>query len=64
MKTHKHGMTGKRNAAKPDGEKAQSHLIARVTRADKAAWVRAANVRNLTLSEWVIETLNKKSGPA
>jgi hypothetical protein len=58
-----HGMTGQRNAAKPESEKAASILIARVTRADKTAWMQAAKAKGLNLSEWVIETLNKKAGP-
>lgn len=52
----KHGMTGKRNAAKPEGEAATSQVFARVTPREKAAYVKAA--KGKTLSEWVRETLN------
>lgn len=51
---------GNKNAVKDDGEKAMSHLHIRVTQEQKAAWVHAAGGRKL--SEWVIDTLNQKSG--
>lgn len=56
-----HGMTGQKNATKPEAEKAKSHLIARVRRADKALWVRAAQNQGYTLSEWVIVQLNREA---
>ena len=44
------------NAIKSPFGAADSHLHIRVTRTDKARWVRAASGRKLT--EWVVENLN------
>ena len=44
------------NAVKSPSGVADSHLHIRVTRPDKARWVRAASGRKLT--EWVVEHLN------
>lgn len=57
-----HGMTGKRNASKPESAKALSFLVARCKREDKAKWVRAANLKHATLTQWVIDALNRKAG--
>lgn len=43
---------------KPEGQVATSHLHIRVKPRDKAAWVKAAQRRGMTLSEWVVDTLN------
>jgi|LakMenE18May11ns_1017448.scaffolds.fasta_scaffold5413151_1 hypothetical protein len=55
----KHGMTGKRNAAKDDC--AESYIHARCKPQDKASWVRAAQSEGLKLTEWIINTLNEKA---
>ena len=44
---------------KSGGEPASSHLHMRVTRAQKASYVRAAVRQKKKLSEWVCETLDK-----
>ena len=44
---------------KSGGESASSHLHMRVTRVQKAAYVRAAVRENKKLSEWVTEKLDK-----
>jgi predicted HicB family RNase H-like nuclease len=56
-----HGMTGHRNAAKPESDKAAGYLVVRVSRATKAAWVHTAQARGLNLSEWVNEVLNQEA---
>ena len=43
----------------PVGEGASSQLHVRVTRQQKAAYVRAAVAENKKLSEWVTEKLDK-----
>ena len=45
------------NAVKSPFGAADSHLHIRVTRTDKARWVRAAAGHKL--SEWVVENLNR-----
>ncbi len=52
-----HGNTGKRNAAKPTEEILDSQIFARCTKAEKAAYVRAAAGKKL--SDWVRDELNK-----
>ena len=47
------------NAIKSPFGAADSHLHIRVTRTDKARWVRAAAGHKL--SEWVVENLNRAS---
>jgi hypothetical protein len=56
---NKHGMTGKRNAAKDDG--ATSFIHARCKPQDKAVWVRVAQSEGLKLTEWIVNTLNEKA---
>lgn len=53
----RHGGIGNQNAAKD--EKADSQLYIRCTKADKAAWVKAAAPGKL--SKWVVDALNEKS---
>ena len=52
-------MIGNKNAAKPDKDKAESFIHARCKGSDKAAWVKAASAKNMKLTEWITETLNK-----
>ena len=47
------------NARKEEGAKASSFLYIRANPADKSAWVRAAQQRRQTLSEWATERLNR-----
>ncbi len=56
----KHGLTGIRNAAKPAEKKSESYIHARCKTSDKAGWVRAAKVKNMKLTAWIVETLNKE----
>lgn len=44
---------------KREGDPASSHLHMRITRQQKAAYVRAAVRQKKKLSEWVCETLDK-----
>ena len=55
----KHGNIGKRNAAKPEDNKATSNIYARCKKADKDSWEAAAYNENIKLSEWAIKTLNR-----
>lgn len=51
---------GNKHAQKGD-EPAASYLQARCLPSDKAAWVRAANLRGLKLTEWVVQALNREA---
>lgn len=51
---------GNKNAAKPAGERLDSILAVRVTRARKGAYVRAARPRRL--SDWVTHHLDRAAG--
>lgn len=53
----RHGGIGNQNAAKD--EKADTQLYIRCTKADKAAWVKAAAPGKL--SAWVVDALNEKA---
>lgn len=55
---NKHGNTGKQNAMKGD-EPASSYLHIRVTRTQKASWVRCLNDSE-KLSQFVINACNKE----
>ena len=44
--------------AKPADERADSHLQIRVTREQKAGWVKAAQREGKKLSVWVVERLS------
>jgi hypothetical protein len=46
----------------PEGQRAESHLHLRVTRARKTAYVRAANVKKTTLAKWCFGHLDAASG--
>lgn len=61
VEVERHGMTGKRNAAKPEGEAATSQVFARVTPREKSSYVKAA--KGKTLSEWVRDALNAAAKP-
>lgn len=59
MSTKKPGAKmGNTNAAKPPSDKAESFIHARCKRADKSAWVKAAQEQNLKLTEWIVKALN------
>jgi len=62
MTEKKHGNTGNQNAAK--GKDRSSRLNIGVNKTNKAGWVQAAladsDCKNLT--DWVIKTLNEKTG--
>ncbi|SFM42193.1 hypothetical protein [Nitrosomonas communis] len=58
---NQHGNTGKRNAAKPEDQKATSTLIVRCLPSDKASWVKASQLEGLKLTDWVIKTLNERT---
>lgn len=47
----------------PGNEKSKpgSFLYVETSRAEKGAWVRAANKANMKLVEWVTKTLNEKA---
>jgi hypothetical protein len=55
----KHGMTGKRNAAKDAAEQKSGNVQFRCVMADKNGWVKTAQTEGMTLSAWIIDTLNK-----
>jgi hypothetical protein len=61
MDNQQHGNTGKRNAAKPEDQKATSTLIVRCLPSDKASWVKASQLEGLKLTEWVVKILNERS---
>jgi len=48
---------------KREGDPASSHLHMRITRQQKAAYVRAAVAEQKKLSEWVTEKLDKEARP-
>ena len=56
-----HGNDGKRNAAKPAGERADAHLHIRVKADDLLAWKRRASREGAIFTPWVIKQLNAKS---
>lgn len=53
-----HGMTGLRNAAKPVERKKTGNIQFRCDMTDKSGWVKTAKSDGLTLSSWIIKTLN------
>ena len=53
-----HGLTGNKNAAKPDDQKAESHIHARCKSSDKAMWVIASKSKGMKLTEWIVSVLN------
>ena len=53
-----HGLTGNKNAAKPDDQKAESYIHARCTSSDKAMWVIASKSKGMKLTEWIVSVLN------
>ena len=56
-----HGNTGRRNAAKPEGEKQDSRLVMRCREEDKAAWKQAADKEGISMAAWIIKTLNNEA---
>jgi len=52
-----HGNDGKRNAAKPAGERADAHLHIRVKLKDLLIWNRKAERKGVSLTQWVIKQL-------
>ena len=58
MNTKPHGNTGRRNAAKPESERADSQINSRCKLDDRTRWQKAAKLQDLTTSEWIIKTLN------
>jgi len=59
MEDKKHGLTGNKNAVKPDDQKAESYIHARCTSSDKARWVKAAQSKKMKLTEWIVSVLNE-----
>ena len=55
-----HGNDGKRNAAKPAGERADAHLHIRVKSDDLLIWKRNARRAGVPLTQWVTSLLNRK----
>jgi len=47
-----------KNSVKDSDEKSESHLNIRCNILDKSAWKFAAEAEQLTLSKWIIKTLN------
>ncbi len=58
-KTKPHGMTGLKNALKPDQDKLDCHVQIRCKSLDKSVWKHLAEQDGLTLSEWIVKNLNK-----
>lgn len=54
--------TGPGRPPLPAGESADSQIQLRVTRARKAAYVRAANKREQTLAGWMFATCDREAG--
>lgn len=54
----RHGNTGKKNAAKPEDDRASSFIHARCKTSDKAAWVKTAQLSGMKLTDWIVTTLN------
>ena len=46
----------------PDSERADSQIQLRVTRKQKAAYVRAASRKKQTLAAWAFDALDRESG--
>lgn len=59
MENKPHGLTGNKNAAKPDDQKAESYIHARCTSSDKAGWVKAAQSKGMKLTKWIVSVLNE-----
>lgn len=53
-----HGNTGKANAAKEETK--DSHVHMRVTREQKAIWVKQAQAKKMKLAEWITKKLNNE----
>lgn len=53
-----HGNTGKPNAAKDETKDSYVHM--RVSRGQKAAWVKQAQAKGLKLAEWITKKLNEE----
>lgn len=54
-----HGNRGKRNAAKPEDDKATANIYARCKKTDKDLWEESANGEGIKLSEWIVKNLNR-----
>ena len=54
-----HGNSGKRNAAKPEDDKATANIYARCKKIDKDLWEESANSEGIKLSEWIVKNLNR-----
>ena len=54
-----HGNSGKRNAAKPEDDKASANIYARCKKTDKDLWEKSANDEGIKLSEWIVKNLNR-----
>ena len=53
-----HGNTGRKNAKKPEDEKATGRLHIRCLNQRKAKWEIAAESENISLSKWIKKTLD------
>lgn len=53
-----HGNTGKKNAEKPEDDRASSFIHARCRPADKAAWIKCAQSNGMKLTDWIVKNLN------
>lgn len=61
MTSKKHGLSGKpSNRALPDNEKKSVCMQIRCIESDKLRWKQLAELRGMTLSEWVINLANKQ----
>ena len=58
MENKPHGLTGNKNAAKPDDQKTDSHIHTRCKSSDKAMWVIASKSKGMKLTEWIVSVLN------
>lgn len=56
------GTKGNKNATKPVHKKAGDYINIRCVGADKEFWRKIALAEGLTLSQWIIKTLNEKKG--
>lgn len=59
MTTKKHGMTGQRNAEKPDV--LDGAFSGRCTKEEKAAWVKVAQSRGMKLQQLIRSLLNAEA---
>lgn len=61
--SHKKQVTnypGNHNARIDDNDKLLSTITARCRSSDKAAWVKAAQIDGIKLTDWIINVLNEK----